>query len=338
MNPTKNRPHRLPLAAALLALAAPTVAEPLAQRPEVAAFVARMAEQHGFDPGELTELLDEAQLQPKIIEAMNRPAEAMPWYRYRPIFLTDSRIREGVAFWAEHRETLARAQQAHGVDPAIVTAIIGVETRYGRHTGGHRVLDALVTLGFDYPRRASFFQGELESYLLLTREEGIDPLSLEGSYAGAMGLPQFIPSSFRHYAVDFDGDGKRNLWTDPADAIGSVANYLARHGWRAGAPVVTPARLDTQAHGLTSRIERPSQRVSEWRAKGVSAAQAVAGDPPAILVELEVADGEQAQWLGFQNFYVVTRYNRSPLYAMAVHQLAEAIRERRAEAAPGGSG
>ncbi len=313
---------QLLLLGALLA-SAPAMAS-FAQRSEVQGFVEEMVREHAFDRGRLMHLLGEAQTRDDILAAIARPAEAKPWRDYRPIFVTDDRIRGGVAFWREHANALAAAEREFGVPAHVIVAIIGVETRYGRHTGRYRVLDALATLAFDYPPRSEFFRGQLSQYLLMTREEGIDPRELTGSYAGAMGQPQFMPSSFRHFAVDFDGDGRRDLWRNPVDVIGSVANYFHMHGWRAGAPVVhrlaDRARLETVA----SRALEPTLPVKELTALGVETPQATPGEKVSV-VRLDGQKGPE-YWLARHNYYVITRYNRSLHYAMAVHQLGEAIR------------
>jgi len=307
---------------ALLA-SAPAMAS-FAQRSEVQGFVEEMVREHAFDRGRLMHLLGEAETREDILAAIARPAEAKPWRDYRPIFVTDDRIRGGVAFWREHANALAAAEREFGVPAHVIVAIIGVETRYGRHTGRYRVLDALATLAFDYPPRSEFFRGQLSQYLLMTREEGIDPRELTGSYAGAMGQPQFMPSSFRHFAVDFDSDGRRDLWRNPVDVIGSVANYFHMHGWRPGAPVVhrltDRARLETVA----SRALEPTLPVKELTALGVETPQA-APDEKVSVVRLDGQNGAE-YWLARHNYYVITRYNRSLHYAMAVHQLGEAIR------------
>lgn len=310
------------------ALAAPPLDDTLAGRADVQDFIREMSRKHRFDPETLRAVFSRAQDQPKIIEAITRPAEAKPWRDYRRIFLTERRIEGGVAFWQTHAGALARAEREYGVPAEIIVAIIGVETLYGGNTGSWRVLEALATLGFDYPRRADFFRRELEEYLLLTREEGIDPLSLKGSYAGAMGLPQFIPSSYRAYAVDFDGDRHRDLWSNPVDAIGSVANYLARHRWQAGEPVAAPARVDGQAYKAVLAGElKPSLSLGQLAQRGVTWETAAKADEQAILLELDGEAGPE-HWLGFNNFYAITRYNHSPLYAMAVYQLSREIRSR----------
>lgn len=297
------------------------------QLPAVQAYITEMAHHHHFDPARLQQLFSQVRLQPSIIARITRPAEkTKPWYQYRAIFLDRARIEGGVEFWRQHAAALTRAQRIYGVPPQIVVAIIGVETRYGRFTGSDRVLDALTTLAFDYPPRADFFRSELTQYLLLTRQEQIDPLSLQGSYAGAMGLPQFMPSSYQQYAVDFDGDGRRNLWDDPVDAIGSVAHFLSAHGWRRGQPIVRAATVKGSAYrGLLSQHLAPQHSVGELRADGVTPLKPVAGSLKGVLLELQGRSGPK-YWLGFNNFYVITRYNQSPLYAMAVAELARAIR------------
>lgn len=312
------------LAALVLSTAA---AEPASYRAGIERFTPEMVRKHGFDRSELTALLGQADYSREVMRAIRRPYEAKPWYKYRPIFLTDRRIRGGVAFWRQNRELLERAQAVYGVPPRIVTAIIGIETNYGGNLGRHRVIDALSTLGFSYPKRADFFRKELEEFLLLVREESIDALTLKGSYAGAVGLPQFIPSSYRAYAVDFDGDGQRNLQESTADAIGSVGNYLARHGWRPGEPVALAARLTGGApRGITpagKKPVKPAIRLDRLAAAGVVVDERLPKATRATLIRLEAPEPEY--WLGLENFYVITRYNHSNLYAMAVYQLSRAL-------------
>jgi len=303
--------------------------QPLAHQADVQAFIREMAARHGFNAARLQAVFGRAYAKPDIIAAMSRPAEAKPWHAYRPIFVNPKRIQGGVAFWRANEAALARAEQVHGVPPEIVVAIIGVETQYGGNMGKYRVLEALSTLAFDYPRRADYFRKELENFLLLTRAEGIDPLAPRGSYAGAMGYGQFMPGSFRSYAVDFDGDGHRDLWRNPRDAIGSVANYFNKHGWRSGEPVATPARVSGAAYpDLVSRkLGQPSYSVVSLQARGVRPEAPVRDAQAAMLLEFQGEDGPE-YWLGFDNFYVITRYNHSQLYAMAVYQLGQEIRER----------
>ncbi|HEY9198348.1 MAG TPA: lytic murein transglycosylase B [Gammaproteobacteria bacterium] len=303
-----------------------------AAHPAAAQFIDTMATQHGLPRAEVTALLARAQRQQSILDAISRPAEAKPWRDYRPIFLTRARIDGGVQFWNTNAQILADAERHFGVDARVIVAIVGVETRYGGNTGKYRVLDALCTLGFDYPKRAEFFRKELEQFLLLTREEHVDALSVQGSYAGAMGQGQFIPSSYRAYAVDFDGDGKRDLWNSERDVLGSVANYFKVHGWQQGAPVVARARVSGSAYkALLEKGLKPHMPAGELARHGVSTDTPIAADTPVALVELDGADGLE-QWVVFNNFYVITRYNRSPLYAMAVHQLSNEIAAARASA------
>jgi len=290
-------------------------------------FVTRMVEKHQFDSDQLTQQLQKAKHQPSIIKAISRPAEAMPWYKYRKIFLKPERIENGKKFMRKYHMELKQAQQTYGVPPHIITAIIGVETLYGKNTGGYAVMEALRTLAFGYPKRAKFFRSELEQYLLMAREEGLEPLTPKGSYAGAMGMPQFMPSSFRKYAVDFDGNGKRDLWSSPSDVIGSVGNYFSRHGWRAGEAVAF--KLEQQPPGLplgNRRGQKPNVSISKISKSGITlTAEVSALDKAAILKYKQ--KNKQDYWLGFHNFYVITRYNHSNLYAMAVYQLALEILE-----------
>jgi membrane-bound lytic murein transglycosylase B len=300
-----------------------------AQRADVRAFIDDMVSKHGFVRDRLLDIFKQVQLRQKIIDAISRPAEAKPWYQYRPIFLTRKRIREGVAFWNANQELLARAEAEYGVPAEIIVAILGVETRYGRHQGGYRVLDSLATLAFNYPPRGDFFRGELEQYLLLAREERLDPLGITGSYAGAMGKAQFIASSYRRYAVDFDADGRRDLWDNTADAIGSVANYFKLHQWRPGALVATRVTVQgDQAQSLAAQGYKPHIPVAQLRIQGVMPDDDVNPEQLGALIALETRHGPE-YWLGLDNFYVITRYNHSPLYAMAVYQLGRAIREQR---------
>ena len=297
-------------------------------QPQVQVFIDRMVNEHGFERSELINVLDKAEHREDILELMRKPAEkTKPWFEYRKIFLTQSRIDGGVSFWKENADLLKQAAEAFGVAPQIIVAIIGVETRYGSNTGRHRVLDALATLAFDYPPRSQFFTGELEQYLILAREEDIDILTTTGSYAGAMGYGQFIPSSYRHYAVDFDEDGKRDLWTSKADIIGSVANYFKEHGWTAGTPVAVLA--DVQGNDYQTVLEigyKPNTVLDAMRHDGITPRIPLPDELLAALIAFEQENGPE-YWLGFNNFYAITRYNHSPLYAMAVYQLSEEIRD-----------
>ena len=293
---------------------------------EIEPFVREQVAAGGVDADRVRRVLAHARVLPEVVERMTRPAETLPWHRYRKIFLTARRVEAGRAFVAEHRELLAAAHRRFGVDPAIVAAIIGVESFYGRHRGRLRVLYALATLGFRFERRSAFFRTELVHFLRLADEEGIDPTAALGSYAGAMGLAQFIPSSYRHYAVDFDGDGRRDLFSSVGDAIGSVANYLAEHGWQRDRAVAFEVSVTGERYRelLGAGIE-PSVTAAELVGFGVERVPAeLAADRRVALIELAAGEGPE-YWIGLRNFYVITRYNHSPLYAMAVHQLATAI-------------
>ena len=291
------------------------------------AFIERVVSEHGLDANEVRALLAEARYQQSIIDAMTRPAEARPWYRYWPIFLTEPRIAGGAEFWRANPTLLEQVSAEFGVPIEIIVAIVGVETNYGSNTGSFRVLDALATLGFYYPRRADFFARELGHFMVLASEEGLPLTEVRGSYAGAMGLGQFIPSSYRAYAVDFDGSGRRDLWRSLPDALGSVANYLARHRWDTGARIVLPVEQVPVDLDETFTMNL-NHSLAELAAMGiVFDPDGVPDDASATLVALENEDGHE-HWIALNNFYVITRYNRSPLYAMAVVQLAEAIAER----------
>jgi len=302
------------------------------QHPGAEEFAARAAQEYNLDQQAVVELLQEARFKQSIVDAMTRPAEGKPWYEYRPIFITDKRIEGGVEFWKENEALIAEAAERFGVDPQVIVAIIGVETFYGRITGGYRVLDALTTLSFYYPDtgndRSDFFSRELMEFVLLGSEEELPLREVEGSYAGAMGLGQFMPSSYREYAVDLDGDGRRDLWSSLADVIGSVANYLHRHGWQPGQPVTVAAKVaDGAQMDLVSRRNlKPAKTVAELAEAGFTPASPIAAETPAAVTRLRQEDG-QSYWMTFKNFYVITRYNRSPLYAMAVYDLSQAILE-----------
>lgn len=306
----------------------PAVAGNYDDQPQVQTFIDMMVDKHGFTREELVTVFSAAERREDILELMRKPAEKrLQWYEYRKIFLTTARIEGGVGFWQENADTLDKAAAAFGVDPQIIVAIIGVETRYGSNTGRHRVLDALSTLAFDYPPRSEFFTGELEQYLLLAREEDIDIVATTGSYAGAMGYGQFIPSSYRSYAVDFDKDGKRDLWSNKMDIIGSVANYFKQHGWKPGTPVAVRAQVEgDDYHTILDLGYKPNTVLDAMRHDGITPLTPLPDDLVAALLRFEQPDGPE-YWLGFNNFYTITRYNHSPLYAMAVFQLSEEIRE-----------
>ncbi len=313
---------------ALMLLSNHVAASKPTERPSLRSFIDDMATRHGFSNERLLQLFGHVKLRPDIVAAISRPAEAKPWYQYRPIFLTPKRVAGGVEFWNRHAETLARAEREYGVPARIIVAIIGVETRYGKHTGKYRVIDALTTLALDYPPRSKFFTSELEQYLLMTREEQIDPLTLHGSYAGAMGIPQFISSSYRNYAVDFDGDGHRNLWDDPVDAIGSVAAYFQRHDWKQGEPISVQTHVSGSGYlELVKRGYKPHLKLRQFPSFGVRVPDDLDASQPGALLELET-EGIPEFWIALHNFYVITRYNHSPLYAMAVYQLSNEIQKQ----------
>ncbi len=325
---------------AALALANPVSAaetDPVAK----AAFIAEAGKKYGLSTEEIDTWLAQATYRQSIVTAMSRPAErAKPWRDYRPIFMTDARIAAGRRFLEENRAELQKVETATGVPKQYIVAIIGVETFYGRIMGSHKVLDALYTLGFHYPKlgdaqreamRGAFFRDELAQSLLLAREEGLDIPAQTGSYAGAMGWGQFMPSSYRAYAKDGDGDGKRDLFGSLPDVFASVANYFAAHGWEPGHPVVARATANEGAAFAPPTLE-PLYGLAELGEKGFRPSEALGHDAPATLVNLEGASGTE-HWLGFKNFYVITRYNRSPMYALAVHQLAEAVAAGEAPAA-----
>jgi membrane-bound lytic murein transglycosylase B len=292
------------------------------QRSDVQQFIDEMVEKHGFERHDLEFKFAMANRLDGVLEAIAKPAEkVLTWREYRPIFVTSRRIRRGNDFLEEHQDTLKRAEAEFGVPAEIITAIIGVETYYGRLSGKTQVFDSLVTLGFDYPPRSRFFLSELEQFLLLAREENIDVREVRGSYAGAMGMPQFISSSYRQYAVDFDGDGKRDLWNSTADVIGSVANYFKVHGWEKGGQVVVPARVKGQIEETRDKL-KPHTGIADLASQGVSPEVAVDKDEKATVITLMGKRGKE-YWLGLDNFYVITRYNHSALYAMAVYQLSQ---------------
>ena len=300
----------------------------LLQRAEVTSFIRDMVAEYNYDADELNDVLGRVQLSEKVIAAISRPAETLPWYRYRSIFMKPGRIKGGVEFWRRNKAQLERTTEEYGIPAEIMVAIIGVETKYGRIKGSFKVINSLSTLAFDYPKRSKFFSGELKHYLLLTREQSLDPHMLKGSYAGAMGIPQFIPSSYRAYAVDFDEDGLIDIWENPTDAIGSVGNYFKQHGWREGAGIITPASIpDTDISALLTKGLEPKLTMADVMAGGVTAEEEIDAAEKVKLLQLENKDGYE-YWVALHNFYVITRYNHSALYAMAVYQLATAIKAR----------
>jgi membrane-bound lytic murein transglycosylase B len=271
-------------------------AQMLTDDPQVKDFISEMVSEHGFDKQELDKLFSQVEVKQKILDAISRPAErSKPWHEYRQIFLTDKRIKDGVKFWQENADIIAYAEDVYGVAPEIMVAIIGVETFYGRLQGHYRVMDALATLGFKYPKRSKFFRSELKHFLLMSKQQNFDPLSKKGSYAGAMGMGQFIPSSYLSYAIDFNGDGQKDIWENNADAIGSVANYFKRHGWQKGQPVTDKVTLSadttlTEEDGCT-RSCKPGQSIAELKQKGIQGKTSASDDKAAILLILEQKGG-----------------------------------------------
>lgn len=291
-------------------------------------FVAEMVEKHGFDQQELEALFAQADKKQSILDAIARPAEKrLEWKGYRKIFITEDRIKRGKAFMVKHADTLARAEKEYGVPQSIIAAIIGVETRYGQNRGSYRVIDALSTLAFDYPPRSKFFKSELEQMLLLSREQKFNPVELKGSYAGAMGYGQFIPSSYRNFAVDFDGDGVADILNNPVDAIGSVANYFKKHKWMQGQPVTGLATVTgndyEKALYKSLKLNYTLEEMAQW---GIRSDDGFDPKAKGKLLQLEGKNGTEF-WIGLHNFYVITRYNHSHLYAMAVYQLSEALKK-----------
>ena len=338
------------LAVAVLVCVSPWAKQQL-HEDDIGLLVLELVEEHGFNESKVRSVLTDAQYNNQIIELVTRPAEAKPWVKYREIFLQDERRDQGITFQQEHLDDLKRAEQEYGVPRHVIVAIIGVETYYGTIMGSYPVVDALVTLGFGYPRRAEFFRSQLKQFFLLACEERIQPFSetddcdresssatlppdtdirsLKGSYAGAMGFGQFIPSSYRSFAIDFDGDGSRDIWTNVTDAIGSVANYFHVHGWNPAGPVMVQVKIDETNPELTvlaNQSLKPDKTIDEWRKLGVKIDTA---DRSTLATLLRFEGKESNQWfLGFHNFYVVTRYNISRLYARVVWELASDIQSR----------
>lgn len=304
-----------------------------AEHPLTAPFIEEMRTEFGFVNESLQAVFAQAERKQAILDAISRPAERVKlWKEYRPIFITQGRVDKGVEFWERNVEALQRAEQEYGVPAEIIVAIIGVETIYGGNTGSYRVIDALSTLAFDYPPRAPFFRQQLKEYLLLTREEQVNPLSLKGSYAGAMGLPQFMPGSFRAYAVDFDGDGHIDIWQNPTDAVGSVANYFIKHGWQPGEDVVVRADVKEPARaaqGLSDSLD-PKITVQQLQKLGWKPRTPLDKERKVTAFRLDAEQGQE-YWIGLANFHAITRYNRSVMYAMAVNELAELLSAARKE-------
>jgi membrane-bound lytic murein transglycosylase B len=304
-----------------------------AQRPEVKSFIDEMVKEHGFDGSYLEQKFASAKRLDNVLESIAKPAEKeLTWKQYRPIFVTTKRSDKGKQFIKEYGDVLKRAEKEYGVPVEIIAAIIGVETFYGRHTGKYTVFDSLTTLGFDYPPRSRFFKSELKQFLLLSKEENIDIDTMTGSYAGAMGMPQFISSSYRRYAVDFDGDGKRDLWNSVPDVIGSVANYFSEHGWLENQEVTFPVSVSDPDAVHKKNTLKPYATLKQFNDKGVKILDeklknsGLSLQQEASLLKFEGKKGDE-YWLGLKNFYVITRYNHSEMYAMAVYQLSEKLKE-----------
>ena len=298
------------------------------ERKEVRAYLDELSGSYGFSRNNLEKILSDHKPNKRIIDLISRPSEKrLQWHEYRKILVDEARIKLGVEFWNENVVALSEAEQVYSVAPEIIVAIIGVETRYGKIMGSYPVVEALSTLAFDYPPRAKFFRKELTEFFILTRDQKLDPASLTGSYAGAMGYGQFIPSSYRAYAVDFDGDNFKDIWNNKADAIGSVANYFSRHGWQGDGPVIvrgyeTSPNLDVAAN---ESLE-PKFLAGDLRRKGIR--NNLADNTKVALFEMQGERGQE-YWLGLNDFYVITRYNRSSIYALAVFQLSQAIKQER---------
>jgi len=296
--------------------------------PELRLFIEEMASRYEFEEEEMTSWFAAVRIREDILEAIRRPKEGLPWYEYRKLFVTEERITKGLAFWKKHATTLHRAETEIGVPAEIILAILGVETRFGTQTGRFRAFEALTTLAFAYPERAEFFRNELAELLLLSRELRVDPLSLRGSYAGALGAPQFIPSSYRRYAIDFGGDHQRDLLGNIDDAIGSIGNFLKQHGWRTGEPIVGDVKLEGSMYSWLENIGmEPRLSLQHLARYGIRPVRNTDQHELAALVTLDGEDGPM-HLLGYNNFYVITRYNRSKNYSMAVVELSRELSRR----------
>ncbi|RUO80448.1 lytic murein transglycosylase B [Idiomarina tyrosinivorans] len=315
-------PRYVPLIAATFALFSASCWGQATKADVQQAFIEQLANDSSISREQIREWLDSATVNQDVLRAIKRPWEAKPWYQYYPIFLTEKRLQQGKAFQRRYQQALQRAEDVYGVPQSLIVAIIGVETFYGQYKGKYSVLDSLYTLGFHYPPRAEFFRSELAEFLTLANNEGWDINSVRGSYAGAMGYGQFISSSYRHYAVDFDGDGRRDLMNNPVDAIGSIANYFAEHGYKKGEPVAFDIADDAKLAQFKDNGLKPTLTQQQLRDQGIAVEQQVPNE--LTVIPLQTADGTN-YWLGFHNFYVITRYNHSPLYAMVVYQLSQQL-------------
>lgn len=297
-----------------------------ADLPGIPGFIDEMVSRHQFRREELVLAFSKAERRQDIIDAITTPATTKPWDEYRAIFVNQKNIRKGLKFWNTYPNTLRRAEKQFGVPPAIIVALLAVETQFGKNTGKFRTLDALTTLAFDYPRRARFFRGELEEYLLLARDQDFDLLQVRGSYAGALGIPQFMPSNYLKYGVDFNHDRKIDLLHSKVDTIGSVANYLSKFGWKRDEPI--SVRVKFNSDECPGNI-RGSHTVTQWRTGGFETENQITGNFPARLIDFTVGDDKEF-WLGFNNFDTITHYNNSDYYAMSVLQLAQALEAAKA--------
>lgn len=318
---------RFALIVALLLTALSTVAASFSSRPDAARFINEANKKYQLPKTYLARYLDKVSLQNRVVSRVRKPTEAKPWNVYEKLFVTPKRIDEGVAFWQKNATTLNQAEKKYGVEAAIIVAILGVETNYGEVQGSFRVLDSLATLSFKYTARSKFFKRELAEFFVLCREQGISPDSVYGSYSGAIGQPQFMPSSYRYYAVDFSGDGKRDLRHNTKDAIGSVANYFKRHGWKKNAMVTEPAIVKGSRYRLLRKNPRKAQySINRLKRYGVTRQ----GNQTPGLASLVTLHNQQSKehWLAYKNFFVITRYNTSKQYAMAVYQLAQALAKK----------
>lgn len=315
-----------------LALAFPcgAYAIDVAKYPVLDSFISDMVTSHGLERDELNTIFASAVYKPKIIQSMKRPAERLTWAKYRPLFVTTDGGRKGAAFIEAHLADFERAEQEFGVPVEVIAAIMGVETRYGKSKGKHRIIDSLTTLTVGYPRRSKFFKRELKEFLLLSKEEGFDPLALKGSYAGAMGIPQFLSSSYRAYGIDFSGDSKRDLLNTPADAIGSIGNYLKKRGWRRGELIAVPASVAAGVDGKALAVSgrKPDSTANKLKAAGVKLQYTSQDNPPVGLIRLNGASGIEYRG-AFKNFFAIMTYNPSKLYAMAVYELSQEIGRNR---------
>jgi len=301
---------------------------PIKDQETINSFIGQMVTKHQFDQKVLADLFNDVEIKPDIIKKISKPSESLPWHKYRKIFLKEPRIKAGVQFWQENAQTLSIVEQQTGVPAQIIVAIIGVETYYGKHTGNYRVIDALTTLAFNYPPRSQFFRTELEQFLLLCKNGHIEPLIPIGSYAGAMGMPQFMPSSYINYAVDFNNDSFRDIWQNPDDVIASIGNYFAKHGWQKGQPVAYQIR-DVGHKSVTSLpFLKENLSLIKSNEPNPNISKPLFSTKKAKMIAFEQENGEEL-WATSDNFYVITRYNKSPLYAMAVYQLSLAISNQR---------